>query len=171
MQTLITLVLEQLQGRVWHTTNADRFQKILASGAILAEPEMPDSDRWSTSQGSRWYPYVRAIGGVSLFDFRHFDSVRYSNVYPASSWREFIPYRNEWKEAVWIEIDFVKLGDLFISGVDLLNRWNRDKVGNRIMPEIEAAHLGRLPSTAFKRAFRVCEGSSLLDFMSLSDKG
>jgi len=164
METLLALVLEQLQGSVWHMTNSDRFQRILASGAILPEPEMPDCERWSTSQGSRWYPYVRTLGGVSLFDFRDFDPEKYSQANPNSSWREFVPYRSEWNEAVWIEIDFAKLGDAFISGIDLLDRWNTDKVGNRIMPALEAAHLGPLPCVAFKRLFRVCAGNETIDF-------
>jgi hypothetical protein len=66
-EVLRALVLQKLQGGVWHTTNVGRFQGILRSAAILPEPEIPDSERWSTSQGSEWYPYARTLGGVSLF--------------------------------------------------------------------------------------------------------
>jgi len=156
MEVLRALVLQKLQGGVWHTTNMNRFQGILRSSAILPEPEIPDSERW------RGYPYVRTLGGVSLFDFRKFNREQYWEDFPMSTWAEFVPYRRAWKEAVWIEIDVDKLGEAFLSGVDLLARWNAAKVGSRIMPEIEAAHVGPLPSTAFKTVFTVREGSDTL---------
>jgi hypothetical protein len=73
MDELRELVLQKLRGGVWHTTNVSRFQGILRSAAILPDPEIPDSERWSTSLGSKWYPYVRTLGGISLFDFRRFN--------------------------------------------------------------------------------------------------
>ena len=161
-EVLRSLVLQRLQGAVWHTTNSERFQKILHSGAILPEPTIPDRDRWSTAMGSKWYPYTRTLGGVSLFDFREFNPDQYSKDYPLSTWAEFVPYRSTWKEAVWIEIDAEKLGKAFVSGNDLLARWKTVEVGNRIMPRIEAAHLGPLPCVAFKSVFHVCEGSASL---------
>jgi len=160
---LCALVLDKIQGGVWHMTNLDRFRGILRSGAILPEPEIDNSERWSTSQGSEWYPYVRTLGGVSLFDFREFNPEQYSVKYPISSWREFVPYRSAWNDAVWIEIDVPKLGATFISGAELLARWKAEKVGNRIMPEIEAAHLGPLPRTAFKNVFLVRRGTQALE--------
>jgi hypothetical protein len=60
MEALTTFVLERLQGSVWHTTNSDRFRRILRSGAILPEPDIKDADRWSTSQGSSYYVSVRS---------------------------------------------------------------------------------------------------------------
>jgi hypothetical protein len=161
-EVLRSLVLQRLQGAVWHTTNSERFQGILHSGAILPEPPIPDRDRWSTAMGSKWYPYTRTLGGVSLFDFREFDPDQYSKDYPLSTWAEFVPYRSTWKEAVWIEIDAEKLGKAFVSGNDLLARWKTVEVGNRIMPRIEAAHLGPLPCVAFKNVFHVSEGSASL---------
>jgi hypothetical protein len=157
-ELLTTRVLRRLQGSVWHTTSSGRFRGILRSGAILPEPGIKETDRWGTSQGSKYHPYVRTLGAVSLFDFRGFDHKLYSAKYPNSTWREFVPYRSAWKEAVWIEIDVSRLGRAFISGPALLARWRADKVGNRIMPMIEAAHIGPLPRTAFKEVFLVREG-------------
>lgn len=162
MEALTNLVLGRLQGSVWHTTNSDRFREIVRSGAILPEPDVKDAERWSTSQGSAYYPYVRTLGGVSLFDFRDFDPEQYSDAYPISTWREFVPHRSAWREAVWIEIDTSQLGEAFISGPALLARWKADHVGNRIMPEIEAAHMGPLPRSAFKEVFLVREGVHML---------
>ena len=154
-------MLRELIDGLWHTTHPDRFAKILTTGAILPEPDIPDSERWSTFNGPKHYPYVRTIGGVSLFDFEGFDPDVYGEKYPMSSWFNFVPYRREWRCAVWIEIDRDKVGPHFISPADLKTR--QDAEGARVhkrMPQIEAAHLGQLPRAAFKRAFLVREGNS-----------
>jgi hypothetical protein len=157
IEMLRALVLENLQGRLWHTTNSERFQGILRSGAILPEPDIEDSERWGTPQGSEFYPYVRTLGGVSLFDFREFAPEQYSKAYPMSDWMAFVPYQAAWKEAVWIQIDARKLGKMFLSGVDLLARWKAES-SNIIMPGIEAAYIGELPRIIFKNVFLVREG-------------
>ena len=147
-------IWHELYGRLWHTTHPKRFVGILECGAILSEPkEIPDTDRWGTSQGPKHYPYVRFIGGVSLFDFHEFDPQSYQSKCPMSNWREFVPYRNVWGGAVWIEIDRKHASPCFISGYDLLTKWKSDeKMGHNIMPFIEAAYLGPLPVAAFRRA-------------------
>ena len=159
---LTNLVLSRVQGGIWHTTSRDRFQSIIASGAILPEPPIDDRERWSTSQGPRSYPYVRRLGGVSLFDFSAFNPETYSERLPGSSWQEFVPCCSKWKEAVWIEIDAVVLGDGFISGRALLDRWRAESC-NQIMPEIEAAHIGPIPVNAFRSAFAVHENRAELE--------
>ncbi len=59
---------------------------------------------------------------------------------------------------MWIEIDRIQASLRLISGPDLVARWKADGAyGHNIMPYIEAAHLGSLPRTAFKRAFLVRE--------------
>ncbi len=78
-----------------------------------------------------------------------------------SSWYEFVPYRTDWDRSVWIEIDREKVALQVISGSDLVAKWKSDNAyQHTIMPYIEAAHLGPLPRTAFKRAFLVCKGDS-----------
>lgn len=150
--------MRELCGGLWHTTHPDRFQSILADGSILPEPNIPNRDRWKTSLGEDHYPYVRTLGGVSLFDFDHFDADRCTEEYPASSWYEFVPYPPSWGCSVWIEIDRGLVASQLISGPDLVARWESDNAyGHSIMPRIEAAHLGPLPRTAFKRAFLVRE--------------
>jgi hypothetical protein len=153
------LILTELCGRLWHTTHSDRFALILSSGAILPEPAVPNCDRWKTSQGEEYYPFVRTLGGVSLFDFDNFDPEIYSNSCPMSSWHEFVPYRKDWGHSVWIEIDREQVAPQFISGPDLVTRWkSTDSYQHTIMPHIEAAHLGPVPRSAFKRAFLVRKG-------------
>ena len=144
------------RGHLWHTTHPDRFQKILEAGAILPNPPIPDDDRWKTSRGPHYYPYVRTLGGVSLFDFEDFDPVRYSTGYPMSSWRAFVPYSRQWGISVWIEIDRQLIADKFVTGKQLVERWNREKAhAHTIMPEIEAAYFGPVRLSAFRRAL-VC---------------
>jgi hypothetical protein len=157
------LILAELYGRLWHTTHPDRFKSILIVGAILPEPDIPDGDRWKTSRGKDLYPFVRTLGGVSLFDFDHFDPESYVKKNPMSAWHEFVPYRRCWGRSVWIEIDREQVAHQVISGPDLVAKWKSDNAyRHTIMPYIEAAHLGPLPRTAFKQAFLVCEGDDQL---------
>ena len=112
-------VLPELAGKLWHTTQPERFERILQSGAILPEPDIPDKDRWKTAAGPEHYPYVRILGGVSLFDFRDFQPESYTERYSLSSWHEFVPYQESCGRAVWIEIHRHKLASQFVSGADL----------------------------------------------------
>lgn len=162
-------ILKEIIGGLWHTTSPDRFQRILSTGAILPEPSIPDSERWGTSEGAKNHPYVRTLGGVSLFDFHQFDPNAYQKEYPLSSWAHFVPYQSTWGQAVWIELnrDLVTPPQ-FVSGSELLARWIADKAhGHKIMPEIEAAYLGAFPTTAFKRAFSVSKESDQLHELAL----
>jgi len=159
---LAAVVLETLRGSVWHTTNSERYKGILSARAILPEPPIPDRDRWGTGVGTIGCPYVRSIGGVSLFDFRDFDSEVYSEKYPISSWREFVPYRSAWGEAIWIEIDATQLIPGFISGREILDRWKAEQATSRFMPLIEAAHIGALPIKAFRRVLHVSKETRTL---------
>ena len=156
-------MLARVSSGIWHTTRPDRFRAILESGAVLPEPSIPDSQRWSTNSGPAWYPYVRTLGGVSLFDFCGFEAQSYGERCPLSTWTEFVPYREEWKASVWIEIEVGLLGKNFISGKDLLDRWKTAGIGNRIMPEIEAAHIGPIPCAAFVSAFIARQGASQIE--------
>lgn len=147
-------IWRELYGGLWHTTHPERFAGILDSGAILCEPkDIPDTDRWGTSRGPKHYPYVRFIGGVSLFDFHEFNAESYELEYPFSNWREFVPYRRAWGGAVWIEIDREQAAPSFLSGSDLQTKWKSGgNLRQNLMPSIEAAYLGPLPIAAFKRA-------------------
>lgn len=159
---LAAVVLQTLCGSVWHTTNSERYKGILLEGAILPEPLIPDSDRWGTGLGTIGCPYVRSIGGVSLFDFRDFDPEEYSENYPISTWREFVPYRSAWGEAIWIEVDVSEVMAEFISGREILDRWKAEQATNRFMPLIEAAHIGALPLKAFRQVLHVSKESGTL---------
>jgi hypothetical protein len=149
-------VLLELSGGLWHTTHEDCFKLILASGEIVPNPEIPDCDRWKTAKGEHYYPYVRTIGGVSLFDFNQFNPESYSRRCGNSSWYEFVPYLRHWGHAVWIEIDRARVAPNFIAGDDIVAKWKANGAyRHTIMPYIEACHLGPIPRSAFKRAFLV----------------
>jgi hypothetical protein len=164
---LRALVLEQLRGGLWHTTHPDRFKGIVLSKAILSEPDIPEKKRWNTSRGKDYYPYVRTIGGVSLFDFDEFNPDQYQDEYPLSTWHQFIPYRSRWKSAVWIEIDREQIASHFVSGAELIHRWKLDNAQHHmIMPIIEAACLKAIPCAAFKRVFSVRKGSDGIEPMT-----
>src|SRR5580698_8587302 len=112
------LILPELRGGLWHTTHPDRFKSILASGEILPEPNIPDGERYCTGGGKEHYPYVRTLGGVSLFDFAQFEPDQYEKRCPSSSWAYFVPHHLHWERAVWIEIDREQVAPRLISGAD-----------------------------------------------------
>jgi hypothetical protein len=148
----------ELVERLWHTTSPSRYEAIVASGSILPNPTLPDSERWKTSRGPEFHPYVRVLGGVSLFDFRGFEPDVYSAKYPMSSWRTFVPYRREWKAAIWIEIDRILITDNYLDPPQLLTRWKGESAERHtIMPMIEGVHVGPIPAQAMLRVLEISE--------------
>ena len=121
---------------LYSATHAPGLIRAAISGAPVTDFRNYDTiytercERWATRAGPVHHPYVRSLGGVSLFDFRSFDRERYSQNFPLSDWAEFVPFRSIWQSSVWIEIDAVALGAAFISGADLLNRWKADRAHN-----------------------------------------
>lgn len=144
---------DRLHGGLWHTTHPKRFLSIIASGGLRVEPGLPNSERWK-AQRPEHYPFVRVLGGISLFDFAGFDPGRYSQTYHCSSWDTFVPHLKKWGVAVWIEIDRAAVADQLISTDELVERWDQTgQRGHTIMPRIEAAHIGDLPMSTFATAF------------------
>lgn len=117
----MSAVLARLSTGLWHTTHPERYASILRTGAILPEPAISDDLRWKAANGPRGCPFVRAIGGVSLFDFRGFDPETYDSEFVLSTWTTFVPYIEEWGCSAWIEVDPVLPG--IIGADDLLERW------------------------------------------------
>jgi hypothetical protein len=143
---------KQLLNGLWHTKNVSRFKKIIEYGAIIPEPNIPDSKRWYTSQGRKHYPFVRDLGGVSLFDFVNFDPSEYGEKYPMSSWYSFVPTQSNWIKTVWIEINRKKVRKHLIEGRELVKKWNDEKMHRHIiMPIIECAYIGELSTDNFSR--------------------
>ena len=151
--------LSILGAELWHTTHPDRYASIVKDGAILPEPDLEDGKRWGTGNGPENYPFVRTLGGVSLFDFSQFEDASDERKFPVNSWDYFVPFHKAWERAVWMEIDRSVIADDFISGPDLLQMW-KDKRAYRhnSMPLIESAHLGPLPISAISRVYYVDDG-------------
>ena len=148
--------LAALHGGLWHTTSPQRFEAIARDQEILPDPPIPDAERWGTGMGPDYYPYVRTLGGVSLFDFVDFDPETYSASYPMSNWTEFVPFREDWGVAIWIEIDRAGVRDALISPAGLVQRWkDTNSHRHRVMPHIEAAHLGPIPTRCWSRIISV----------------
>lgn len=144
-----------LLGKLWHTTSLTRYDMIMKIGQILPNPNIPEKERWGSSKGPEFYPYVRFLGGVSLFDFADFTSEIYCKKYPLSSWIEFVPYRRTWGKAVWIEINRAAIIESFISGKALLKKWKQEKAfHHKIMPIIEAAHIGPISLEAINCVYK-----------------
>lgn len=155
--------MDTLRGGLWHTTSEQRYEGILAAGAILAEPPVPDEERWATRCGAWGWPYVRKLGGVSLFDFEGFDAEIYEERFRLSSWREFVPFRQAWGSSVWIEIDRALASNGLVSGQALLARQHEEAAHrHRLMPRIEAAYLGNVRAEFFARVLLV--GKDDVDF-------
>lgn len=110
-------------------------------------------------KGREFYPYVRTLGGISLFDFNDFDPESHGERRPISSWRTFIPFRSDWGCSVRIEKDREQFARHVISAPEPVAKWELDQADRcTIMPYIDAAHLGLLPRPAFTQAFPVPEG-------------
>ena len=145
----------ELHGGLWHTTPPDRYLGIVEAGHILPDPPVPESERWKTSRGPEYHPYVRALGGVSLFDFQDFDPDAYNETHPMSSWAEFVPCSRTSGVAMWLQIDRFKVSAALIGADALVARWKEESAyRHTIMPRIEAAHLGPLPLKAVLRVLR-----------------
>src|SRR4051794_26686319 len=100
-------------------TRVDRFNKILATGAIVPNPGFQN---WHAIGGEECCSYARKLDGVSLFDFEDFSPEIYEEKYPCSSWWAFVPFIQDWGCAVWIEIDRDKIASCLISRCELLTR-------------------------------------------------
>ena len=154
--TFLDEVMETLHGGLWHTTSPERFDSISRDEEILPDPPTPDADRWGASRGPDYFPYVRTLGGISLFDFSDFDPSGYSDSYPMSTWTEFVPFRETWGASIWIGINRATVRGALIAPAKLVQRWkDTDSYRHRVMPYIEAAHLGPIPSEAWSRTLLV----------------
>ena len=144
-----------LLDRIWHSTSPERFESIIQTKAILPNPNIDDSERWGTASGPEFFPFVRCINGVSLFDFRSFDKDEYSKKCPMSSWQAFVPFSKRINSVIWIEININTLKRSFIGSSEVRSLWYASKQHKRkYMPYIEAAHIGPLPVKAFKKVFQ-----------------
>lgn len=138
-------IWRELWGGVWHTTHPERFLSILDDGAVSPDP--PFSDHNGT--------FAQSLGGVSLFDFREFDPIKYSVTHTVSAWRSFVPYQRRWAGAVWLEVGHESAEKALISAENLIEKWHKWKKKPNILPRLEAAHIGNLALSNIHRAILI----------------
>lgn len=150
-------IQQNLLGKLWHTTLPERFNEILRTGFIKSEPDIPDNQRYGTGCGPDYYPYVRHLGGISLFQFpSRFNLDVYLEEIPTASLEQFIPFNRSIGEAIWLEIDSDTLSEDFISGQEVRGRWRKEEAyAHKFIAELEAAYVGDLPISSISKAYYV----------------
>jgi hypothetical protein len=152
----LSVIWPFLRVGLWHTTHPDRFLGIMNSGEISPEPDIPNDQRWKASRGATYYPYVRHIGGVSLFDFSSIEPEVYRKECPMCNWESFVPFPEDWEESYWIELKREDIEKNVTLPAELWKRMENELAhAHTLMPRIEAAHLGPVPVTAFKRVLHI----------------
>ena len=155
--------METLRGGVWHVTSCDFFEGIKEAGAIQVEPDIPERSRYGGRSGPAKRPYVRHIGGVSLFDFRKYDLKRFDQEFPSNTGtiRYYVPFYRREHDSVWIQIDPVQAGKSLLSPAELNRRRDVDGERSRLLiPRIEACHIGDIPKDRFLRVLFARHGIS-----------
>lgn len=133
----------------WHCTSVDNYSAIISCGNLLPEPASL-TGKWGEGQGPDCFPFVRTLGGVSIFDFHGFSPEEYSRQFPSSSWHTFVPGRQCWERTIWIKLSRDKMPGIFLSGLDLKAlQEEKSAFRNNLMPRIECAHVGPVPISAF----------------------
>ncbi len=148
-------IANRLAGSFWHTTSVARFESILATGSIMVEPGLPEKERYGGG------PFVRSLGGVSLFDFpAGFDFEKYDVEIPTNSLGEFVPFKRVWGQSVWLRLDTDTLAQGIRSGKAIRALWKELGSARRFIPEVEGAHLGDIPIGAIKDAYQIGDGDA-----------
>ncbi|ELA9814221.1 TPA: hypothetical protein ACGSUT_004207 [Vibrio parahaemolyticus] len=135
-----TKVPTELKGKVWHSTSIENAMSIVRQGFIFAEPDIDQTKCWG-GKSERVHPFVRSIGGISLFDFRlpnsHVSEILYS----------FIPCKSGCAQTVWFEIDVSRLSDSFLSADETRMRWRESGMSRQYMPKLESTSLCPIPTS------------------------
>ncbi|WP_040672267.1 hypothetical protein [Rhodobacter ferrooxidans] len=146
---------QYLLGSFWHTTSSERFEGIIRSGLIMVDPPLPEAERYGGM------PFVRSLGGVSLFDFpSSFNFEIYEADVQLNSIGEFIPFKSSWGRSIWLRIDSEMVREGLKSGREIRALWKKMDSSRRFMAEVEGAHIGDIPIAAIQDAFEIGVGDS-----------
>jgi hypothetical protein len=140
----------ELLGAVWHTTSISRFKRIVSSREIMAEPDIADTARHGTRRGPKLYPFVRSLGGISVFDFQNFDPAEHFKETGALNWPHFVFGHHTEEDSLWIEINTKKLNDSYLSAKEIRHMWHESNSNRKFMTGIEGAVLKSVPIDAFR---------------------
>ncbi|PKG86490.1 hypothetical protein CXF85_01950 [Colwellia sp. 75C3] len=133
----------KLKGKVWHSTSFDNAVKIIKSGSILSNPNISTEDKWGGNSETD-YPFVKSIGGISLFDFRLPESHSSELLY------RWVPCQVKFSKTVWFEIDTSKLHSCFLSAEDTLVKWEKAGMTRNYMPYLEASCISPIDTQYIK---------------------
>lgn len=138
---------------IWHVTSKTNFERIISDGEIKAEPDIPDELRYATFKGLSYYPLVRSLGGISLFDF----TVQEQSAVHYRTAIEFPPYScsEESSVRIWIEIDRDSIIDRIRPNDYLKKIWKDGNQHRRFIPVYEIAVIGAISTTSFIRSIEV----------------
>lgn len=133
-------LVNELEGRLWHATNASALKMIVQDGfiGISAASKYPNG-------------FCRGIGAVSLFDFCYPDPPPYM-----THWSQWIS-REPSQPSYWLEVDRELAQSSILDPERLLQRWRDERAADkmRIIAGIESAHLGPLPIDHVRRALKI----------------
>jgi len=127
---------EVLRGHLWHATSSTNARSILDSKKI--KHDIPEAFYCDA--------FVRSFGGVSLFDFRVPPNALQLD---PSSWRGWLGREKRAPVAVWFRIDVNACAqDSIIEPAALFGMWQCYGGNLKILPAVEAAHVGPVPIDA-----------------------
>ncbi|MBL3594827.1 hypothetical protein JMM63_04460 [Rhodovulum sulfidophilum] len=150
MVSVKDFIEEYLLGSFWHTTSSARFERIIQSGFIMADPPLPEAERYGGM------PFVRSLGGVSIFDFpSNFSFEKYEAELPGNSIGEFIPFKRLWGSSIWLRINTDMVSNALKSGREIRDLWRKMGSTRRFMAQVEGAHIGDIPLAAVQDAFEI----------------
>jgi hypothetical protein len=141
------VLLQKLDGRLWHATTERAWRAIMADGIIR-----PDAEAVYRNG------FCRSIGAVSLFDLSQPDSAA---PVAATHWSAWLGGLDD-EPRYWIEIDRAAVSERLLTPVETLARWrlalNEGSQTLRIIAGLEAAHLGPIALLSTCQVLRLTRG-------------
>lgn len=157
-------VWNELRGRLWHSTPIRRFASIIKARAIEPSPGLPDGDlTWGATLS-------RALGAVSLFDFRQEEWAKILRIWEGSGtarraniepWSDFLSEgspNKDWSPTVWFKFDqkqlpgflpLTEMREAYLNGLEGEQR-------HKYMSVLEAGHRGPISLDLCQSVIVIC---------------
>ncbi|KZN30034.1 hypothetical protein N480_03560 [Pseudoalteromonas luteoviolacea S2607] len=159
---MTNILPKELERKVWHVTSLENAKKIIAHGSIIANPDIPESERWGGSCESV-HPFARSINGISLFDLRQEKALK---KHPLSY---FKPMNLKAPTTIWFEVDTLALSGNFLSPEEALTKKRKLESYRQYILDLEAISLCPIEMRHIKSVFALGKQGKLskLSFKSL----